>query len=381
MPFLTSSKILTRARARYRRLPLVELIELIAHHGDLAALRELHEHRTIFHHKRGPGLRLVEYLQRLRESSVAQRLCGHNANILDRAYDLTNDKFSRLPGNPASRGRRQAARGRQRGPDCRYYFRAFLEYVAQNAKTSRSALEAELFAARRLQTFVYRHFLFSCKDAARQEPGASRTFFWRVNGRGIRVWMPSDMSRVQCKGWLKANVEAPDFRRPGERKRVQGIIDQRLGRPAVLRFSQALGEKAGRMSKCQSIPWSVQHEMSTGGLAAAVAREKAQAIHRQRPAIRRLGPDQLARMIRCIFEELAAGTYKDSEVAHEFGLSKPTFSRFAGSRWSRRDTSATVIPDLWRNTAQVLAGNAVFTESAKAAGIWDQVIRSLQSPG
>ena len=79
-------------------------------------------------------------------------------------------------------------------------------------------------------------------------------------------------------------------------------------------------------------------------------------------------------MVQHIFEKIADDDYHDIAVARMFGLSKATFSRFAGSRW---DASKRNIPDLWLNTAQVLSVHPDFKETALEAGVWKQVVLTL----
>ena len=75
-------------------------------------------------------------------------------------------------------------------------------------------------------------------------------------------------------------------------------------------------------------------------------------------------------MIHHIFENIISDEYQDNTVAKTFGLSKATFSRFAGSRWNSSESN---IPDLWLNMAQVLSVHPVFKETAREAGVWEQV--------
>ena len=63
-------------------------------------------------------------------------------------------------------------------------------------------------------------------------------------------------------------------------------------------------------------------------------------------------------------------------LAKDFGLSKSTFSRFAGSRWLN---SKKAIPDLWLNTAHVLSTYPVFQEVAKETGVWEQVEATIEN--
>ncbi len=366
--------------ASYPRLPLTDLIQLIVHHRDPAALYELHEHRTVFRDHDGPPLRLVEYLDRLRHNPAAWSWAGRDANVLDRAYDLTNDKFRNLPAR-AQPAQSHELQSKRTGPDCRHYFRAFLDYVARHLDGTEGPIRSEVFSAHHLQVFVYRHFLLSCLECARRSRRVGKRFFWEVRGGRICIKMPFGMDNSQCRAWLEANVDAPDPLRPGERRRVQWIVDERLGKPRRLRFGESLAKNSSLLMDCGAATWSLQYDLSTRGLAEAVANEKVQNLDKQRPAIRKLGPQQLGGMIRRIFGDLIAGDYTDIAVARDFSLSKPTFSRFAGSRWDRSSARAAgiKIPDLWQNTAQVLAGNPVFVEAAKASGIWDTVDHIVNS--
>jgi hypothetical protein len=83
----------------------------------------------------------------------------------------------------------------------------------------------------------------------------------------------------------------------------------------------------------------------------------------------------LKRLILRIFKDLSGGKYEDKKVARRFGLSKATFSRFAGSRWL---TTQSAVPDLWRNTAEVLSTHPIFKEVAINTGFWEQVQSALK---
>ena len=85
---------------------------------------------------------------------------------------------------------------------------------------------------------------------------------------------------------------------------------------------------------------------------------------------------RLDRLKGCqLFTGLENEEFRDVEIANEYGLTKATFSRFAGSKWKHANSP---IPDLWRNTAHVLSCFLVFRETAKSAGVWDQVEKILK---
>ncbi len=73
---------------------------------------------------------------------------------------------------------------------------------------------------------------------------------------------------------------------------------------------------------------------------------------------------------------MSEGDYRDCVLARGFGLSKATFSRFAGSRWQIHSDGP--IPDLWANTAEVLAHHTPFIQAAKDAGVWPRVTKVLR---
>jgi len=120
----------------------------------------------------------------------------------------------------------------------------------------------------------------------------------------------------------------------------------------------------------------------TGALAKAVADEKAENIDFQRPAIQNLGVDKLRGLIHRIFESIAEGNLSAQTLAKRFGLSDATFSRFASTRWSHgQNLRFSNVPDLWSNTAQVLASNPDFVETAGRAGVLATISQITESNG
>jgi len=291
------------------------------------------------------------------------------------------DKFRNLPreGGLRRRSRRKKRpRVKQNGPDCRYYFQAFLDHMAKTMSSRKrtSQLEQDALAARSLQALVFRHYWWSCLECARRGNPRVRRYRWSVDGRGLSIWMPKSMTGNDCQAWLADNVEDPAPDRPGERERIQALVDDRLGPQAVVAHDDAGYATSVTDTLCA---WSAPHDVSVHGLATAVAEEKATNIESQRDAVRDLGKRKLKRMILAVFEGLAGNGDKDGAIARKFGLNKSTFSRFAGSRWGELPDRA--IPDLWFNTAMTLAANPRFVEAARDAGVWEsvqQVVRNTR---
>jgi len=111
-------------------------------------------------------------------------------------------------------------------------------------------------------------------------------------------------------------------------------------------------------------------------LGKAVAQKKIEEIQELRPGIAKLGEKTINQMILQIFSDLSEGAYSVTRISNQYSISKPTLSRFAGSKWfekieeSEKDGNIknVVIPDLWKNTAEVLSGNPDFMEKVLASG-------------
>lgn len=356
----------------YHGLSLAQLAQRIVGQDDLLALSEFHNHRTPFRTTGRGGLRFIEFLDELREGPTSYRLLGSGANQRERAFDLTVDKFTNLPsrrfgGKPVKRG----------GADCRYYFQAFLDCfeMTKDQRGITDPLRQEALAASLLQGGVVRQFYLSCLEARRNgNPTVSR-YSWHVDHGVLSLWMPVSMSGWGRRQWLLANVTDADPSRPGERQRVQGLIDRLLNMPKVERLDEGVHQTAGGNDSGDAASAWLEREATVHGLAKIVADEKAQNISRQRPAIRAIGRRPLKKMILRIFDDLSRDQYEEGKLARAFGLSKATFSRFAGSQWGSGDSGR--IPDLWANTAQTLAAHRPFVEAAQEAGIWQRVQDTL----
>lgn len=289
--------------------------------------------------------------------------------VLEKAYDLTIAKFFNLPKLTEASG---GATGHPKsdGTDCRHYFRACLREIRKRIASESTAdrLRCEWLAARSLQGLVVRHFHLSLLECRRGSGNRVSSYLWAVNGSTLCLWMPSGMTTAQRRRWLEANVPDPDPGRPGELERIQALIYQHLMHRRIVPLDERLLH-----SVCLDHRATSSRDERPCAIGKLVADEKGANIARQRPAIQAMGPQRLTAMILLIFEDLAAGRYEDRRIASSFGLSRSTFSRFAGSRWSELRGRNAQIPDLWRNTAQVIAGSPAFVETARAAGVWTAV--------
>jgi hypothetical protein len=361
----------------YRNLPLMKLVQEIVDKGDRLALEEFHNNRTLFRYSEGPPLRFSDYLNELRESTARELWLAPNVfEVADQAYDLTLDKFNNFPGKKESSFKAQDEIGgnmKRKGADCRLYLNVFLKRAACSFATNppSSHIEEEARAAKMMQGLVRRHFYFSLLEALRQANPFWSRYNWMVQGDKICVWLPVSLAGRDRRRWLENNIDNPDPLREGERERIQSIIYKKLVREKFV----GLGEDTEDSSGEEFLPSSNPDKTFGASLAETVAREKAMNINRQRRSIRALGKKRLKHLILRIFEAISCDEYKDGKAARDCGLSKSTFSRFAGSRWLEAKTA---IPDLWRNTAEVLSTHPALKEVAISTGAWKQVQSAIQ---
>jgi len=227
--------------------------------------------------------------------------------------------------------------------------------------------------AKALQKFVRHHFFKALLEAERNGNPFWSRYFWEINGRKICLWMPRNLYGHQRRRWLEKNIPEPDPFKPNEKERIQDIINRKIAYLAFIPLDQNKSYPEDKRFK----PEEIDAEPFCKALSQAVAEEKAANIEQQRRAIQKLGESRVKNLVLEIFEGLDDRTTLDRDLAKEFGLSKATFSRFAGSRWHKSETGA--IPDLWRNTSHVLAMNPDFKATVIAAGAWKQVQTTLTS--
>jgi hypothetical protein len=355
---------------RYRNLPLVNLIKRIVDKGDRLALMEFHNNRTLFRFKGGPPLLFADYLEKNRESTARRTwIAASSEEVANKSYDLTIDKFNNLPVKKMSsrKAKNKGGKVKRKGSDCRFYFRAFLEQVGQSFETDPPAneVEEEMRAAMIMKGLVDRHIYLSRLEAERDANPFWSRYYWKIRDKKICVWLPVAIKGAERRKWLKENIDKPNPRLPEERERIQSIIDRKLPRERVVELCEAIDIPGEQQASAPSSP----NRTFETSLAEAVADEKVKNIQKQRESIRALGKERLEQLILRIFKDLNDGQYKDKEVAEQFGLRKATFSRFAGSRWLQGNS----IPDLWRNTTEVLSTNPTFKEVAINTGVWKDV--------
>jgi len=388
-----------------KRESTLMLIRRIVEHSDEMALHVFHETRTLFY-RNGKWVRLVEFLRALRDSSAGYNPGSINiSEVSDDSYDLTLAKFRNIPSpSVATQSSLEDDRSKDQftwNVDCRHHFKSLMNKI--EAELSRKALTSENdveSAVSKITTkFVGRHFYLSLKECRRRKTTSIR-YAWAVQGRVLYLYYPAYLTAAQFLNWLEDNMKDVDLDALNEKDRIQAIIDEKYPCGANIRADDPeILEEAKREDK----PWLDQKhpggtdiqaddpetadnlgmedkppiEYNEGNefsdrLGIHVAKEKSENLDDLRPAIRSLGKERVYNLVKRIFTDMADEQYNLSEVARKFNLSKATLSRFAGSDWRKdediKQLSKADIPDLWINTARVLAKNTTLMETVKSTG-------------
>jgi len=215
---------------------------------------------------------------------------------------------------------------------------------------------------------------YYCLESRRRAQNLVRRYFWQKDGCALGLWMPSTLPGSRCRQWLERNVPDCDPKRVGERERVQSIVNMRLTRPRIIPLDRVAGGANEVAAPEDSVSSLIEAEISVQGLAWTVAEEKAENIDHQRPAIQTLGKEKLKQLVLVVFDSVVNNEACAKDLVDAFGLSGATFSRFAGSHWDRGEEGGTVRepPDLWKNTARILALHTGFVEAADKAGLFKE---------
>jgi hypothetical protein len=306
---------------------------------------------------------------------------ANDCTLADCIYDLTLAKYSNFPDDCAPLSNPKDYSIKATGVDCRKYYGAFLSNFETMQKEGKikSPSQEEFEAGRLLQKMVFKNFLRSKLDCSRITPFSKR-YEWVFEGKKIYLWYPSYMTPKKFRAWLKENVRDLNPEAPDAKNRIQSFIDENLGRGYHVAFEDsgiADTSEAPSISTCEK-------QMFGRRLAVTVAREKAKNPKKLRPSIRKLGEQSVAQLILQIFTEIECDDYDITRMAKQYGISKAALSRFAGSTWyEKMGTDEPVrVPDLWKNTARVLAGNPIFMQTvldSRIAGRFVEVLRLIKT--
>jgi hypothetical protein len=367
------------------KYPSLILLQKISLESDKVALNELLSRRKLFIYG-SERLMLTEFLWNLKEKyQVSWGSKKTSSELIDCAYDLTLAKFTNIPGVKTTSTLESSDKTsglKHAKVNCRKYYKAILKLLVAWEKKNPQAgiIDKEMVLANIFQRMIVKQFRFSIADCRRIINPFSHRYFWKFGDKQITLRCPTQISGRYFRQWLEKHITDPNPSRPGEKERIQDEVDGYFNRHPEITLDDR---------------WAT-YELATGGhlladgkeyawmpkkvdeLMLTVAEEKTQNIDQMRPAIRDLGKNSLYQMIITIFDALYREKFEDNRIAKEFGLSKATFSRFAGSKWfTKLEGGAAHIPDLWMNTAKILATSPDFIELATAAGILPKLKKAM----
>jgi hypothetical protein len=373
-----------------RTRELADLIYLVGFNHDPDALTEVINHRPVFSFGTLERLLLPDFLRHLLMTQTKGQ-ASKMSLLWERAHDLTSDKFTVLarPARQGDDGGGDAVTklGRSRkGVDCAHYYAALWRLLQDNPAftEARGILERENEAAIQFQLSVTRNRYWSYREAHREASLMFvKRFEWCLNGCGkITVLMPKYLKGAECRQWLEKNVPHPNPKAPGEKERIQAIINERLVIPQLVPLDRVMSATQGSVQPKIDLD---KDNKPPPSFVDFLAREKALSAELQRPSIRKLGPTGIDRLVHAISDNLRTREFTDEALANRFGVSKTSFSHFGGSDWSRiekgkektrkgeekvEQEEETFVPDLFRNAAALLSESEIFREMAEEAGVF-----------
>ena len=308
------------ADASLPKMSLRELVASIVADTDREALEELLTARRVPHGD-NRWLRIPDYLCHL-----WSQLTGVPAAVADRAYDISLDRFTSLPAGARDPNQDTASDVnagvalKHKGPDCRFYYGAFLRHLEEAMPRGLTELEEEIRAAHALRHFIDHHFHLCVAEAKRRFNPRVHRYTWKRDEGRVTLYMPRSMGGMEKRRWLEENIERPDLSLPDERARIQRVVDRRLNDAWTGPGAHRGSGKSASADHPQSW-WPVTREVATMGLPQTLANEKAGSIGELRPRIRALGPDRLHQLILDIFERIKNGAYEEGKLAQAYGLS------------------------------------------------------------
>ena len=332
----------------YAQLPLFELLSRIAREGDEAALHEFHVFRTPFISAEGRPQNFAEYAITLTQQYRQQFPRQGDPLVPEQAYDKLIDRFICSP------------RHAGRELNTTRYYQACIARIEKllGKHWIQNPLEQESAIAKILQSFVAWQFSRCIQEMQRRSRKFHRRHQWRHNGVTHWLWRPLHIAKPDLDAWLEREFAHTESQ---ARDEVQFAIEQHFGHQEQFTCDLRYFIRRVEAETDLEIPEHLEAAFATRGVAAVVADEKASAWRQQRPAIRKLGREGIRALVLRVLRNLPGSPDPQTEqqLALEFGLTQPTFSRFAGMQWLRspkpqRDKR---LPDLFENLAKLGASH------------------------
>ncbi len=348
----------------YSDLSTLMLIEKIVNDADQNILNYFISNRKLLWYK-GKRVLLPEYLYELKNINYYPFISiTSNEKHLDLKLDLTYDraikKFIEL-----------SSEEENEGPFCDKQYQSLVkqlnDYKRGNPNCSELELESE--CERRFQKMVIRHLSYSWLEVCRSSNRLYQRYRWELPTGTVEVKKPQHIDGRSFNRWLVKHVEEPNPVSKREKCRIQKIIDDWFG---------VLGEIDSSdieyKLKEESDPYDTIEKYPEDFIS-MIASEKASSVKILRPAISKIGKSQVYLLVKKILESLQFDDSKDSQIQQEFGLSKSTYSRFAGKEWREKNNGE--VPDLWKNIATIVTKDPIISEHAESIGVNKAILKLL----
>jgi len=353
---------------KYKHLSTLELINNIALHSDNISLNQILSTRKLLVLD-GKRWLLPEYLWQLKERSFYPFIYvdKNEKNVdekIDLTYDRTLQKFSILkPPIIASENE---------GPYCDNQYRELYKKINELKIEGEiyNELDCEREIEKILQNMVVRHLKYSWLEACRQTNHFYHRYRWELPTETMELRKPRWKKGNEFRRWLEINVRDGNNEKSLERKQVQKQIYDRFGHPTDMSIDVDNDIKHKLSVFVDPIEIMEKEDMGNR-FYESIENEKANNIQHLRPSIRKLGKQKVKELVHNILNNFINDDYNDITIANEFGLSKATYSRFAGKDW--RKEKVIEVPDLWRNIAHVVTSDPIFLEVAIELGVRDVI--------
>ena len=354
--------------SQIKKLSTSELIKNIALNSDNISLNLLLATRKLFILD-GKRYLLPEYLWNLKQRGFYPFISiSNNEGKVDEKIDLTYDrtlqKFSILkPDSSVDEGE---------GPYCDNQYKVLYEKINELKSEGffTNEIELELEIEKNFRNMVLRHLRYSWLEVCRKTNHSYHRYRWELPDETIELMKPRWIKGNEFRKWLEKNIENTEAQRSPERELVQKQIYEWFG----YSYDTSMDQESGLTNILDSNEdpiKSVEEEIFRGKFFKEIATEKSSNSHHLRPAIRILGKEKIYQLVYRILDSFGYDENSDAKIANDFGLSKATYSRFAGRDWRKGDSFE--IPDLWKNIAHVVASDPIFFEAAIDYGLKDSI--------
>jgi hypothetical protein len=353
----------------YKYLSTFELIKNVALHSDNIALNEILASRKLLVLKKKKRLLLPEYLWQLKERNFYPFvIVGKNErNVdekIDRTYDLILQKFLILKPSIIT--------NENKGPYCDNQYKELYKKINE-LKIERKihkASDYEEAIEKIFRNMVVRHLKYSWGEVCRQMNHFYHRYRWELPAETMELKKPRWKKGNEFRRWLEINVWDEDNEKSLERKQVQKKIYDSFGHPFDISIDVD-NDLRNKLSVIDDPIEMMKKEDMGNRFYESIADEKANNVQRLRPSIRNLGKEKIKELVLYILNNFNNDDYNDITVANKFGLSKATYSRFAGKDWKKGKVIES--PDLIRNIAKVVNSHPIFLEVVTDLGQRDVI--------